>query len=54
MNFVVTFDDQASFAAAKCVTYIEGSATSVAVALDLEGGNIVTCAKEITKFRSQK
>ena len=43
MHFVVTHNDQASFAAAKCVTYIKVSATSIAMALEVEGGNIVTC-----------
>ena len=44
MHFVANLNDQASFAADKCVTYLEGGATSVAVDLQVEGGNIVTCA----------
>ena len=44
MQFVVTCDDQTSFAAAKCMAYVKGGATSVAVALEVEGGNIVTYA----------
>ena len=43
-HFVVTRNDQASFAADKCVTYLEGGATSVAVDLEVEGGNILKCA----------
>ena len=41
-HFVGTCDNHVSFAAAKCVVYIEGGATPVAVALEVEGGNIVT------------
>ena len=43
MHFVVTRDDHASFAETKCVTYLEGGAISVAVALKVERGNILTC-----------
>ena len=43
MHFVVTCNDQASFDAAKCVNYLEGGYKSFAVALEVEGGNIVTC-----------
>ena len=52
-NFVLTCDDQASFSAPKCVTYLEGNATSVAVALEVDGGNIVTCTQDNKKLRSQ-
>ena len=44
MHFVVTRDDHASFSAAKRMTYLEGGATSVAVDLGVEGGNIVAFA----------
>ena len=44
MNFVVTHNDQASFAVDKCVTYLGGGTTSYAVALEVEGGNILKCA----------
>ena len=44
MYFVVTYNNKASFAADKCVTYLEGDATSVSVSMEVEGGNIVTCA----------
>ena len=44
MNFVVAYNDQASFVASECVTYLEGGATSIAVAMEVEGGSIVTCA----------
>ena len=43
-------DDQASFAVAKWVTYLEGGATSIAVAMEVDGGNIVTWSQEITKL----
>ena len=42
-QFVVTCDDQTSFSATKCVTYLKVGATSVAVALGVEGENILTC-----------
>ena len=42
-HFVVTRDDQAPFYTAKCVTYLEGGATPIAVDMEVEGGNIVTC-----------
>ena len=35
MKFVVTRNDQAYFAAAKCVTYTKGDAKSVTVALEV-------------------
>ena len=44
MNFIVTRNKQASFATAKCVTYLEGGATSAAEALEVERGNIIMCA----------
>ena len=37
-------DDQASFSAAKHLTYLVGGETSVGVALEVEGGKIVTRA----------
>ena len=43
MYFVMTHNNQASFAAAKYATYLEGGATSVTVALKVEGVNILTC-----------
>ena len=42
MHFVVTHNDQSYFDAVKCVAYLEGGATSAAVALEVEGGSIVT------------
>ena len=42
-HFIVMCNNQAYFPAAKCVTYIEVGDTSVEVALEVEGGNIVTC-----------
>ena len=44
MHFVVTRDDHSSFAETKCVTYLEGGAISVTVALKVEGVKIETCA----------
>ena len=41
---VVTCDDQASFAADKCMKYPKGGNTSISVALEVEGSNIVTFA----------
>ena len=38
------YDDQASFGVAKYVTYLEGRDVSTAVAMEVEGGNIVTHA----------
>ena len=40
---VVTRDDQTYFAADKYVTYLEVSATSAAVSMEVERGNIVMC-----------
>ena len=37
-HFIVTFNHQAFFAAAKWVMYIEGCVTAVAFALDVGGG----------------
>ena len=54
MNFIVTCSYQAFFDVSKYMTYLEGSVTSVAVTLEVEGGNIVICTSEITKYRSQK
>ena len=42
IQLVVTRDEQASFAEAKCVTFLERVSTSIALALEVEGGNIVT------------
>ena len=46
LHFMVTFDYEASFDAAKCVAYIEKCATAVAFALKVRGGggDITTCA----------
>ena len=44
MHFVVTRDDQASFATYKCVTYLKGGANSIGVDMEVERGNIVMCA----------
>ena len=41
-NIIVKRDYQAYFSAAKYVTYLEGSATSVTVDLVVERGNVVT------------
>ena len=38
MDFVVPCDDEASFYAAKCMTYIEGCATVVIFDLKVGGG----------------
>ena len=38
--------DKASFATDKYVMYINGCATAVAFALDVRGGNIITCAQK--------
>ena len=43
-HFFVMCDDQSSFAADKCVVYIEDDAMSVAVSLEVGGGNIITYA----------
>ena len=45
MHFIVTGDDETSFAAAKCLTYIEGCATAVKFSLKVWGDNIITCKK---------
>ena len=37
MHLVVMHDDQAFFDADKCVSYLEGGATSIAVALLVKG-----------------
>ena len=44
MHFVVTCNNQASFVAAKYVTYTEGYTTAAAVAMEVGGSNIITCA----------
>ena len=44
MHFIVPRNEKASFAADRCVMYLEGGDTSVPVALEVEGSNIVTCA----------
>ena len=54
MHFVLTCNDQAYLDADKCMAYLEGGVTSAAVALEVEGGKIITCAYEIAKFRSQQ
>ena len=41
MHFVVMCDEHAPFASTKCMTYPEGSATPVSVALEVEWGKIV-------------
>ena len=43
-HFDVTRDGQASFAADKLMTYSKGGTKSSAVALEVKGGDIVTCA----------
>ena len=42
--FVVKCNYQAVFAVDKCVAYTNGSATYIAVDLEVEGGNILSCA----------
>ena len=54
MHFVVTCEEQASFAVAKFVKYIKVGATSVAIALEVEGSNILTCTSDIPKLLSQQ
>ena len=44
MHFIVMRNEKASFAEARCMMYLEGGDTSVTVALEVEGSNIVTCA----------
>ena len=44
MNFVVTCDEEASFDAAKYVTYIKVNAKSITVSMEVGGGNIITSA----------
>ena len=47
MYFVLTCKDQATCAAAKCVRHPNGSAITVAVALEVKGGNIVVARNDI-------
>ena len=43
MQFVVTYNADASIAVDKCVAYIKGCATVVTFALEVGVGNIIAC-----------
>ena len=43
-DFVVTHNEQAACATAKCIIQTKGGTTTVAVALEVWGGGIIMCA----------
>ena len=53
VHFIVMRNYKASFAADKCLTYIELFSTAVIFSLKVGVVNIIACALKITEFRGR-